>query len=105
MIFTKNIGVVSGLNNSLPMRGSGTVTIMCHDIIYYMPNGILPATKTVIFSIFLLVKIRNSYVPNVPDVRARPKKISRQSLVACFCTNMAAPRIFVEVSDDDLGYF
>ena len=42
------------------------------------------------------------YVPNVPDDRARPKKNSRQFLVACFCKKMAAPRVFVEVSDVEL---
>jgi hypothetical protein len=42
--------------------------------IYYMDNSVLPETKTLVFSIFSRVKIWKSYVPNVPYVRARPKK-------------------------------
>jgi hypothetical protein len=46
-----------------------------------MDNSVLPETKTLVFSIFSLVKIWKSYVPNVQYVRARPKKISRQFVV------------------------
>ena len=43
---------------------------------YYMDNSILSETRTLVFSIFSLVKILKSYVPNFPDVRARPKEFS-----------------------------
>ena len=32
-------------------------------------------------------------------------KVSRQFLVACFCKNMAVPRVFLEVSDNNLVKF
>ena len=32
-------------------------------------------------------------------------KISRQFFVVCFCKNMAAPQVFVKISDDDLVKF
>jgi cytochrome c-type biogenesis protein CcmE len=40
---------------------------------YYMDNSVLPETKRLVFSIFSLVKIWKSYVPNVPYVRACPQ--------------------------------
>ena len=52
-------------------------------LVYYLDNSVLPETKTLVFSIFSLVKRWKSDGPNVPDVRARPKKLSRQFVVAC----------------------
>ena len=43
-----------------------------------MGNSVLPETKTLVFSI-------SSYVPNVPDVRARPETFSRQFVLTCRC--------------------
>jgi hypothetical protein len=72
---------------------------------YYMDNSVLPETKTLVFSIFSLVKIWKSYVPNVPYLRACPKNIFPPVCCRLFLQKMATPRVFVEVSDDDLVKF
>ena len=71
-----------------------------------MDNGVFSETNTRIFHFFTNeMKIGNSYVLNVLDKRAHPKIFSHHFLVRCFCENMAAPRVFVEVSKNDLVKF
>ena len=51
-----------------------------------MDNGVLPETITLVFFIFF----------NIED---------NSEQVMFFCKNVAAPRVFLEVSDDDLWNF
>ena len=65
-----------------------------HIPFYSMDNSVLPETITLVFSIFsLLVKIWKSDVPNVPDIRALPKKIpaSLLSLVPAILVCLVCP--------------